>query len=91
MIISKRPNGTIKLNGISFEILDYTAKALNIRKVLIKYQERAKPNNVITNIKTCNIDFAYFFYSYEFVFVKLEDLQKYGFRTAQVNAIKNDV
>ena len=33
MIIIKRPDGTEKFSGFVFEILDYTAKALNIRRV----------------------------------------------------------
>ena len=34
MIITKRPDGSLKISGIAFEILDYTAKALNIRQVI---------------------------------------------------------
>ena len=30
-------------------------------------------------------------YSYEFVSLNLVDFQKYGYRTAQINAIKNGV
>jgi hypothetical protein len=35
MIIYKRPaDGTMQFNGVALEILDYTAKALDIRKVV---------------------------------------------------------
>jgi hypothetical protein len=33
MIITKYPDGTVNFRGFAFEILDYAAKALNIRKV----------------------------------------------------------
>ena len=34
MIIYKRSDGTMQYGGVALEILDYTAKALNIRKVI---------------------------------------------------------
>ena len=34
MIIKKRPDGTVEYSGVAFEILDYNAKALGIRKVI---------------------------------------------------------
>ena len=34
MIIKKRPDGTVEYSGVAFEILDYNAKALDIRKVI---------------------------------------------------------
>ena len=33
MAIFKRPDGTVEFGGFVFEMLEYTAKALNIRKV----------------------------------------------------------
>jgi len=33
MIILKSPDGTVEFRGFVFEMLEYTAKALNIRKV----------------------------------------------------------
>ena len=35
MIINRRPDGTVEYSGAAFEILDYNAKALDIRKVII--------------------------------------------------------
>ena len=34
MIITRHPDGTVEYNGVAKEMLDYVAKALNIRKVL---------------------------------------------------------
>ena len=36
MIISKHPDGTMSYSGIAFDILEYNAKALNIRKLYFK-------------------------------------------------------
>lgn len=45
-------------------------------------------------MKIIELNFGYlliYFYSYEFVSLNLVDFQKYGYRTAQINAIKNGV
>ena len=36
MIISKNEDGTLAYSGIAFDILDYTAKALDIKKLSIQ-------------------------------------------------------
>jgi hypothetical protein len=37
MIITYRSDGTVEFSGFAFEILDFTAKSLSIRKVLSNY------------------------------------------------------
>jgi hypothetical protein len=81
MNINRHPDGTVEYSGAAFEILDYTAKALGIRKVILQIMY----SNV--NLKKLYI----YLYRYEFVFINLEDVFKYGFRTAQAYAIKNGV
>ena len=89
MIIIKRPDGTEKFSGFVFEILDYTAKALNIRRVKWHDLVGLDDNEMIRNDNRLNTFILLF--SYEFVFINVEYLKKYGHRAAQVYAIQNGV
>ena len=86
MILCKRPDGTVQYDGIIFEFLDYTAKALDIRKVYLHSMFELRHIYIVQHW-----DGLFNIYSFELVSLNLEDLKQYGYRTAQVYAINNDV
>ena len=50
IIITKRPDGTVEFSGFAIEILDYTAKALDIRKVINLVQCNSVSKNLMLNL-----------------------------------------
>ena len=76
MIITKRPDGTVELSGFVFEILDYVAQALHIRKVfflfilIYDFEKYGNRNSQVFAIKNDVIIFIFILRN-EFVYLNI--------------------